>query len=152
MEALLNYIYYQTLGINAFDDIGHVLRIVLISNQCSRYFTDPTFQERQRCGSRLGTSAPGLRNEDGSRQPDPTEDGTAARERNQEGRQVGYRGPGEPEAPPIPGQRDLSQPQIVLPPSVQGLLDELNGPDEPSRQDQAPGLPELQALDFLLAP
>jgi ABC-type transporter Mla subunit MlaD len=146
-EAILNYIYYQTLAINAFDDVGHMLRIVLVQSRlCARYFNDPTEQERERCGGvRLGRSSPNLYG-----QPDPTTDGTAARERSQPRRRVGYRGPGAPEAPPIPGERDISRPQIVLPPGVQGLLDSLpDGGDSAPQGDEATG---LQALDFLLAP
>jgi ABC-type transporter Mla subunit MlaD len=147
-EAILNYVYYQTLAINAFDDIGHLLRIVLLQSRvCARYFNDPTIQERDRCaGRRLGPSSPNLYG-----QPDPTTDGTASRERSQRRQRVGYRGRGAPEAPPVPGERDISRPQIVLPPETQGLIDSLSGPDAPApRGEQAPTA--LQTLDFLLAP
>jgi ABC-type transporter Mla subunit MlaD len=145
MESLLNYVYYQTLAVNAFDDVGHILRIVLLTNNCSQYFTNPTPAQRDDCGSKIGPSAPGLYG-----QPDPTTDGTAARERGQSGRAVGRRGAGDPEAPAIPGQRDLSQPQITLPPGAQSLLDSLE--DTPGNGRSGQGQPPLDALDFLLAP
>jgi hypothetical protein len=83
------------------------------------------------------------------------------------------RGEGQPEAGPLPGQPDLSQPQIALPPGVQELLDSLteeqrrklgDGP-LPTNPDQlqqeleqigapAPPTPQTsdQLLDYLLAP
>jgi ABC-type transporter Mla subunit MlaD len=147
MEAILNYIYYQTLAINGFDEVGHVLRIAVVQSRvCARYFNDPTVQERDRCGGvRIGRSSPNLYG-----QPDPTRDGTAARERSQPARRVGRRGRGAPEAPPVPGERDLSRPQFVLPPGVQGLVDSLQGAG--GRAPQQEQAPSLEALDFLLAP
>ena len=86
------------------------------------------------------------------------------------------RGEGQPEAGPLPGQRDLSKPQIVLPPDVQQLLDSLSPrqlrrlrrddpkPGELRRRleeiapPQAPAPAPLddqttgQLLDYLLAP
>ena len=35
MEALLNYVYWQTLGVNGFDQVSHFLRIVVLRNDCS---------------------------------------------------------------------------------------------------------------------
>ncbi|MGH2837498.1 MAG: hypothetical protein ACRDJY_04015, partial [Thermoleophilaceae bacterium] len=61
---------------------------------------------------------------------------------------------GQPEAPPLPGQRDISKPQITLPPQIQELLDGLT--QKPTVQN----LPEISTedlapetlLDYLLAP
>jgi hypothetical protein len=73
-------------------------------------------------------------------------------------------GAGEPEAPPIPGRKDWSKPEFVLPPSLQGLLDALKPqlPDQPTLpdakelRDELPGVSdEVQPealLDYLLAP
>ena len=41
MEALLNYVYWQTLGINGFDQVSHFLRIVVLRNDCSGYQNEP---------------------------------------------------------------------------------------------------------------
>ena len=73
-------------------------------------------------------------------------------------------GAGQPEAPPIPGQKDWSKPEFVLPPSLQSLLDVLKPqvrtprlPDAQALRDQLPDdvandvQPEA-LLDFLLAP
>ena len=75
-------------------------------------------------------------------------------------------GAGEPEAPPIPGKKDWSKPEFVLPPSLQSLLDVLKPqaarardlPDAQELRDQLPddvAPSEVQPeslLDFLLAP
>ncbi len=73
-------------------------------------------------------------------------------------------GAGEPEAPPIPGKKDWSKPEFVLPPSLQSLLDVLKPqapdtrlPDVQELRDRLPEnvAPEVQPetlLDFLLAP
>jgi hypothetical protein len=128
-----------------------------------------------RCNSYLGPNQPGIFS------PDPLDDGSnpaAARLRAESGQpasQIGeQRGEGMPEAGPLPGQRDLSRPQIVLPPDVQELLDSLTprqrrhldqgdlptnpdqlrneleqvAPSAPPVDDQTPG----QLLDYLLAP
>ena len=156
MEALWNYIYFQTLGINAFDELGHLLRIVQIQGDpCAPYVAQPNKEEIARCNSWLGPSQPGV---DG--QPDPTEGGGAARTRrvrsNDGGGPAGVPpGSGGPSAPPTPGKRDLSKPQQTLPPEVRRLLEGV---------PEAPKLPRLpdpgdrsspdptDLLDYLLAP
>jgi hypothetical protein len=65
---------------------------------------------------------------------------------------------GQPEAPPRPGERDISKPMITLPDQIQDLLDGI------TKTPTVPQLPELGAdapeptgppetlLDYLLAP
>jgi len=62
---------------------------------------------------------------------------------------------------PLPGQVDPSRPHVVLPPQLQGLVDQLSGrapqiqaPSTPSAQSpSAPSAPSAgQLLDFLLSP
>ena len=150
-EGIWNYIYYQTLGINQFDDISHLLRIILIQNQCSAYNSNPSPAQYQACGPNIGPYQPGVTH------PDPT-DGPAleaARLSPEENiRRYGVRrGAGEPEAPALPGQRDISQPQITLPPNVQESIDAIRrgaGADKPA--DVAGGEDPTQLLDFLMAP
>jgi virulence factor Mce-like protein len=150
MEALLNYIYYQTLAVNGFDQLSHVLRIALLNSAtCGPYEAKPTEAEQKECSSWLGPYQPGVI------QPDPTDEAkeqTAKRVR--EAKQRRDRGeppkPGDPELPPLPGQPDLSKPQIVLPAPIQDLLDNLPAaPQVPGGQTDAN--PE-DLLDFLLAP
>jgi phospholipid/cholesterol/gamma-HCH transport system substrate-binding protein len=150
MEALLNYVYYQTLGINLFDEVSHILRIVAVQNSCIPYNSKPTAEQRKNCGSLLGPHQPGVTD------PDPTEGGAAAAaaRRGAAGRggRLERRGAGEPEAPPLPGQRDISKPQISLPPNVRELLDELGGKLPDPKLPNAPDLGDGQFLDFLLGP
>ena len=154
MEALLNYVYYQTLGINGFDEFGHLLRITAFTaGPCSPYSTNPTAEVRRQCASHLGPYQPGLT------APDPTVNGTAAKERAQSAKPAKRaerrsRGAGEPEAPPVAGERDLSKPQVVLPDNVKQLLGELRKPVEGVPQPQLPqqGATDVQLLDYLLSP
>jgi ABC-type transporter Mla subunit MlaD len=167
MEAIWNYFYWQTLSINMLDDTAHILRASLtITPDCAKWRNEPpktpadqdTFK---RCNSYLGPNQPGIFS------PDPLDDGSnpsAASLRAQSGKpatKVGeQRGEGQPEAGPLPGQRDLSKPQVVLPPGVQELLDSMT-PKEQRQLDandlQGLGVPADdqttgQLLDYLLAP
>jgi virulence factor Mce-like protein len=68
MEGLWNYYYWQALSTNAFDSVGHILRIsaTLDLGGCSAYFTRIT-SENRRCQRWLGPYQPGVN------APDPTE-------------------------------------------------------------------------------
>jgi virulence factor Mce-like protein len=72
MEAIWNYFFWQTLSINSMDDVGHVLRLSVIVNECSPYQTDPPDALLEECNSFLGPTQPGVTT------PDPTESSTAA--------------------------------------------------------------------------
>ena len=181
MESIWNYFYWQTLSINMLDDTAHMLRASLtITPDCANWRNEPpkTPQDQEtfkRCNSYLGPNQPGIFS------PDPLDDGsnpaaassaptTASRHRAS----ASSAARAMPEAGPLPGQPDLSKPQIVLPPGVQDLLDR---PDPKERRqldrddleqlgvpvDQL-GLPDQQLpaptddqstgplLDYLLAP
>jgi virulence factor Mce-like protein len=159
MENLLNYVYWQTTAINAYDDIGHMLRIVLMPNSpCSRYQARPTKEIQKTCASWTGPFQPGVTT------PDPT---AGADERAQlrelarlnEDRSGGDAGgPGGLAASePKPGQPDLSQPQIVLPDGIRDLLggqapvDPPVDPRLPLGGSSTPDRPE-PLIDFLLGP
>jgi phospholipid/cholesterol/gamma-HCH transport system substrate-binding protein len=181
MEAVWNFFFWQTLSINMLDDDAHMLRASLTAvPDCIEWRNEPpkgpedekTFE---RCNSYLGPNQPGIFS------PDPLDDDSnpnAARLRADSGKpasQLGeQRGEGMPEAGPLPGQPDLSRPQITLPPGVQDLLDNLTprqrrrldrddlptNPDELQRELEqiAPSAPPVddqtsgQLLDYLLAP
>jgi virulence factor Mce-like protein len=68
MEGLWNYYYWQALSTNAYDAVGHILRIsaTLDLGGCSAYFTTITAENR-RCQRWLGPYQPGVN------APDPTE-------------------------------------------------------------------------------
>jgi hypothetical protein len=164
MESFWNYIYWQTLGINAYDEFGHLLRIVAFTGgPCSPYSANPTQKVVDECSSWLGPTQPGVLG-----QPDPTEGPEPAAERmaRAEARQPArpqteHRGAGEPEAPKLPGQPDISRPQVVVPDEVRELLERLREPlpDGGALPQTAPGVPAPPAtelpqelLDYLLAP
>ena len=163
MEALLNYVYYQTLGINAFDKVSHVLRIALLNSAtCGPYMAEPTKTQVEGCNSWLGPYQPGIdRDDDGvDENPDPTDEkkgAAAASKQVKEALERRRRGepprPGDPELPPIPGQIDPSKPRIVLPEGVRDLVDQL--PKLPQstlpQTDQRQPSPDT-LLDYLLGP
>jgi virulence factor Mce-like protein len=177
MEALLNYVYWQTLGINGFDQVSHFLRIVLLRNDCSGYVNEPTEALIELCSTGVGPYQPCVKARVPGRAEGPDslihngKDLCTLEALEGEGAAVGAaatttadtdddtdlgrrRTRGQPEAPPVPGQRDISKPQITLPPQIQGLLDGL------TQQPPVPDLPEIGTqdaapdtlLDYLLAP
>jgi len=72
MEAIWNYFFWQTLSTNALDDIGHVLRLSIVVNQCSPYQVKPSKDLIDRCNGFLGPRQPGVTS------ADPTRSGAAA--------------------------------------------------------------------------
>ena len=175
MEALLNYVYWQTLGINGFDQVSHFLRIVVLRNDCSAYQNDPTEALIELCSTGVGPYQPCIKAQVPGKAEGPTslihngKDLCTLEALEGEGAGVGQsarvvntdddgglgrrRGRGQPEAPPLPGQPDISQPQITLPPQIQELLEGI------TKAPTAPRLPELEGeatpdtlLDYLLAP
>jgi ABC-type transporter Mla subunit MlaD len=156
MEAVWNYFFWQTLSINMLDETSHILRASLTLNDCSNWRNEPPKTEADRelfdkCNSYLGPNQPGIFS------PDPLDDGSnpnAARVRAESGKPPArpgeQRGEGQPEAGPLPGQPDISQPQVVLPPELQDLLDSLT----PEETLELPTDPEAleRKLDDLGAP
>ena len=159
MESLWNYFYWQTLAINGFDPVGHVLRVGVTVTKCTPFqnlatirqneASDPNFLED--CNQWLGPDQPGLTT------PDFTAPGGAAGARTAAARPTRERGerrgPGEADAEPLPGQPDISRPQVALPDGVQQLLDDLGGGLEQLGGDTRSAQPDpATLLDFLLAP
>jgi len=164
-EAIWNYPFWQTLSINGLDDVGHVLRVgAVFDEECRQYIPDKRTSENaalfDRCNQFLGPYQPGVI------QPDPTEGAGAASRSGRRGAAVTgptpaarvgeRRGAGEPEAAPLPGQRDISKPQITLPPQVQQLLDQLpqlgKGKLGGGGSRGSGGAGSEQLLDFLFRP
>jgi ABC-type transporter Mla subunit MlaD len=169
MEAIVDYLFWQSLSINLLDSTSHMVRLGLqISPDCSNYENrrpgnDPALQAKwAKCNSWLGPDQPGITT------PDPTANTAAARalraQNDKPAKKVGERrAPGQPDAGPLPGQRDISKPQVVLPPQVQQLLDHLapkKGAPLPTPEQLKQKLPDAgldqqqtnQLLDFLLSP
>ena len=171
LESLWNFFYWSGMSLNGFDNVSHFLRVGVTVNKCSPFenrtlISNPELKEKfEDCNQWLGPNQPGVTTPDFTRGP------RAASLRRRSGqpapaRRVGERrSPGQPDAGPLPGQKDISKPQIALPPGVQKLLDDLpNLPrrttgklDEllkgngPRGQGGAPPDPN-QLLDYLLAP
>jgi ABC-type transporter Mla subunit MlaD len=175
MESLLNYLYWQTLAINQFDETSHILRTAnFILNDCSDIQNDLRSREmggseeqnaiREKCGGYLGPYQPGITD------PDPTDPdggrlGFPEGQNGGSGGQTGSpkalaktlpsragerRSAGQPAALPLPGQFDPSVPHVTLPPAIRELVEELRNGDVGS---SAPGgASTQQMLDFLLAP
>ncbi|HYH58680.1 MAG TPA: MlaD family protein [Thermoleophilaceae bacterium] len=193
MEALMNYVYWQTLGINGFDQVSHFLRIVLLQTDCSAYQNNPDERLIRLCSTGVGPYQPCIEAEVEGKAEGPTslihngkdlctlealEDGGAGVGQSASGETVANldadeglgrrRARGQPEAPALPGEPDISKPMITLPPQIQELLDGLRKPptlpdlpNVPSEPD-LPGLtpdsldsdsgPPQALLDYLLAP
>jgi virulence factor Mce-like protein len=72
MEAIWNYFYWQALTTNALDDVGKVLRLSVLVNECTPYITNPSEAVIEACNQFLGPNQPGVTT------PDPTEGATPA--------------------------------------------------------------------------
>jgi ABC-type transporter Mla subunit MlaD len=176
MEGLLNYLYWQTLAINQFDETSHILRTAnFILEHCSDIQNDLRTPEmggdaeqsetRERCNSYLGPYQPGIT------APDPTDPdgGRLGFPEGQDGSGGGQtpsprlaktlpkeagerRSAGEPAALPLPGQFDPSVPHVTLPPAIQELVDDLRNGNSGGDSRPPGGADPTQMLDFLLAP
>ena len=149
MEALWNYFYWQTLSINMLDDTSHMLRASLTAApDCINFRNTPPKTEAdrttfERCNAYLGPNQPGIISFD------PLDDGknpqaAALRRERRAGGQSEQRGEGQPEAGPLPGQPDLSRPQVTLPPELEELLDSLT-PTSSSSPRSTPVSPRTSA-------
>ena len=169
LESLWNFFYWSGMSLNGFDNVSHFLRVGITLNKCSPFenrtlISNPELKQFfEDCNQWLGPNQPGITT------PDFTRGAQAAalrRAANKPAKRVGERrAPGQPDAGPLPGQKDLSQPQVVLPPAVQKLLGDLPNvprrlPDKVNDLLDGTGLrggggtpPNAnQLLDYLLAP
>jgi virulence factor Mce-like protein len=77
LEAVLAYVFNQSLTINGFDEFGHMVRAAIHVDDCAPYMDgehakeDPELAEK--CNSWLGPNQPGIN------QPDPSPPAAAAR-------------------------------------------------------------------------
>ncbi len=152
-EAILQYVYDQSLSINVFDTHGYILKANLFENHCSEYQNaeslkehmaeDPGFYED--CKSHLGPSQPGVLQPDptlsGAREA-PARDGHKPRRRR---RRENKTGPAAP-SPSAPAPSRTAPPSVTTP--LQPLLDQVK--DLLPRVTAPADTEDL--LDFLLAP
>ena len=171
LESLWNFFYWSGMSLNGFDNVSHFLRIGVTLNKCSPFenrtlMSNPELKQKfEDCNQWLGPNQPGITTPDFTRGPQAA----SLRRRGTTpapARKVGERrAPGQPDAGPLPGQKDVSKPQVALPPSVQKLMDDL--PNLPRRttdrvgdllngrgpRGQGGAPPDAnQLLDYLLAP
>jgi virulence factor Mce-like protein len=176
LEALWTYFFWQSMSLNSFDNVSHVLRLGITVSECSplenrTLQSNPELKEKfDKCNAFLGPNQPG------NTTPDFTQGAKAAslkseQDRAQPASQEGERrSAGQPDAGPVAGQRDISKPQVTLPPAVQKLVDNLPklptdtkkkidtkkvdqvlSGQGPQGQSGAPPSTQ-QLLDYLLAP
>jgi hypothetical protein len=147
-ESILNYTYWQTLALNPFDQLGHLLRVALFVGPCSPFETGPVTDANKdlfaKCNSWLGPNQPGVTT------PDPTDNSyaavKAAAASKNKNKQNNKTDAGKPQATkPLPGQDDPSKPKVVLPPAVQQLLNQL--PQLPANTPNLPNLPSVPNVD-----
>ena len=171
MEALLNYLYWQTLAINEFDEHSHVLRTAnFILSDCSDIQNDLRSKEmggsdeqnaiREKCSSYLGPYQPGILHPDPT-DPDGGKKGFGEASASSQGfkpleptlpsKPGERRSAGQPAALALPGQFDPSVPHVTLPPAIQQLVNEIKSGKAGSNSIPSDAQAE-QMLDFLLAP
>jgi phospholipid/cholesterol/gamma-HCH transport system substrate-binding protein len=174
MEALLQYVFDQTMAINAFDSNGYMLKVNLFISECSDYQnlqslkeklkTDPQFYAR--CAAILGPHQPGIT------QRDPSFTGAQLVKeksvaRSRDNKRAPDAQPKAPVAPPADGDEPTKKEIDKARRQAEKLHDQLEDtlgidlPDLPATPD-LPAVPTLpsaassadaeQLLDFLLAP
>jgi ABC-type transporter Mla subunit MlaD len=76
LEAVLAYVFNQSLTINGFDEFGHMVRAAIHVDDCAAYMDGERAKEdpelAKKCNSWLGPNQPGIN------QPDPSESGREA--------------------------------------------------------------------------
>jgi ABC-type transporter Mla subunit MlaD len=166
LEALWDYAFWQALDINMVDSEGHIIRTGLTPDpDCSPILNDPhapgADAKIKKCNAWEGPNQPGVNSRDFTTTPASSSKNakTTAGGPASSAPTGNRRSPGQPDAPPTPGQPDISKPQITLPPDVKKLLDQLKIPKLPNGlPKQMPQLPNggdvsrNQLLDFLLNP
>jgi ABC-type transporter Mla subunit MlaD len=158
LEGLLNYVYYQTLALNQFDQVGHLLHFILMeveTSPCHDYNAGPTYPNgttnpaaADLCAALLGNSQPGINvstprpRYDGDSvcpqgstdlslcDPGISTDGTRSslRAAEPQGQAEGPQLPELPEAPELPELPELDLPE-QLPEQTDDVLDILKRPD-----------------------
>ncbi|MFL5866647.1 MAG: hypothetical protein ACJ766_06050, partial [Thermoleophilaceae bacterium] len=148
LESIWNYPFWQGLSINGYDNVSHLLRVSVYGDpDCAALHThfdlsDPSQKAVfDKCSQWLGPNLPGITSPDFT--SNPRELATLEKESKQPAKHVGeVRHAGQVDAGPLPGQRDISKPQVALPPAVRRLLDGLT----PKQKRKLGGLPAVPGL------
>jgi virulence factor Mce-like protein len=168
-EAVLQYVYDQTMAINTFDSNGYMLKVNLFFSECSDYQSLASLKEKlkedpgfyQRCAAILGPHQPGIT------QPDPSYTGAqkgaehhlpaAEKHERKTARRKPEREADKPQQPTDKAAEELAE-RIEETLGIE--LPELpQGPAVPALPIPLPSLPQApsgadaqELLDFLLAP
>ena len=157
-EALLTYVFNQSLTNNAFDELGYMVRTAAFTDKCSPYADAQTAKDPELadCRAWLGPNQPGVTTPDptGARPPrsagHQTSDTTRRRSASRSPGPTDWSGPA-PAAPRGPGAPAPERGEPLR--GIPDLLDDLLG-DIPGAPP-APGPPEAtpeSLLDYLLGP
>ena len=159
LEAIPWYAFNQALTNNAFDEVGHMVRVAPHTDQCSPYGDAETARRLPECRSWLGPDQPGVTTPDVSDSfADRDRDGGQRERRRSESRDRD-RGQDGDRSDDRPGDGGGSGggggEQRGSPEAINELLEQLLG-DQPRLPDPAkpPQLPQGDngLLDYLLAP
>jgi virulence factor Mce-like protein len=174
-EALLQYVYDQTMAINTFDSNGYMLKVNLFLSECSDYQSLASLKEKlqedpafyQRCAAILGPHQPGIT------QPDPSYTGAqkgaehhlpaAKKDKKAEAPAKAPDKPKDPEDKPTDEAKKRAEELAERIEETLGieLPDLPAGPEIPALPIPLPSLPggeqqppanTQELLDFLLAP
>lgn len=156
-EALLRYVFSQSLTINAFDELGYMVRAAAHIGECAPYADVETVKSNperaERCRSWLGPNQPGITTPD----PSPPLPSSTARVRRRQradgrGRRPGAPARGEtPALPPSAPGGPAAPPAVPdVPEALRDLLEELGL--DPLRRTAPLSNETPRLLDFLLAP
>jgi virulence factor Mce-like protein len=171
LEALLAYVYDQTLSTNVYDSNVHYLKVSPFTGQCAAYADIQRIKDtpglEEECGARVGPNAIGINF------PDPTKPAGAEARRKRVGTQhktdrgpsaiddrpLGFQEPA-PEKPkkvlPVVPKIDLPEilPGIDIPPIKLPGIGDLTGKDGPLLGRERASAPsrdtQLRLLDYLL--
>jgi virulence factor Mce-like protein len=128
LEALLTYVYDQTLSINTFDSNTHYLKVAVAESECAHYADVKRLRDHpeleDQCGARIGPKAPGINYRDPTAKPG---DDQARATRHKTDRTSESRPPDQPAAPTAP--------------AVPGAPEAPAAPSTPAAPNVAPSAP-----------
>jgi ABC-type transporter Mla subunit MlaD len=164
-QALLQYVFSQSIQTNAFDELGHLSRVSLVQSKCAPIVNAEDYKRREAdddpnnnlndCRAWLGPNQPGITSPDPTAEPGQTGPPPASGEDNPASARSGVtpdKGAPGGSGGGGGGARDgggspLDQVPPAIREEIERVLDELQ--ERSSAPDQADA---TQLLDFLLGP
>jgi ABC-type transporter Mla subunit MlaD len=157
-EALLQYVFTQTVQSNAFDVLGHLSRVSLVQSHCGPLVNAEDYKRREAelkdCRSWLGPNQPGVTTPDPTAAPGQTSGPPASGDDNPAAARSGVtpdKGSPGGGTPSGGGARDSGVPSLDrLPPEIRREIERVL--DEVSQQGRSDRPDPTQLLDYLLSP